>query len=378
MTARRAGESGSASPIFPLPSPIFCCGIVSPTTSSRMPWQSSAPSVLSVVMLLQLLSTPAEAQRSDTTAFRRAAEYSKAERGDAVLVMIDGRIVFEDYPNNGSPARTHLLASGTKSFVGVMAAAALQDSLLAWDEPVSQTLPEWASDPERATITIRQLLSLTSGIEGGPQLNPPSYAEAVTAQLTAAPGTKFQYGPNAFQIFGEVMKRKLKARGGETVGAYLQRRVLGPLEIKTGFWRGMPQGEPQLPHGAYLTAREWAKVGEFIRLNGMWKGQQLIPAEFLTELFKGSAANPAYGLTWWLNVEPWPSMKTEIAQLQRNFGGMEKVPGLEGMVTAAGAFKQRLYVIPSRRMVVVRYGNSVGPQFEDARFLALLTGASIQ
>ena len=51
------------------------------------------------------------------------------------------------------------------------------------------------------------------------------------------------------------------------------------------------------------------------------------------------------------------------------------MPGLEGMVTAAGAFKQRLYVIPGRRMVVVRFGNSVGEQFDDARFLGLLTGA---
>ncbi len=375
ITARRADASDWHPPSFTfrLPPSIFHL----PPDESSMPLWFRVVPASPVVMLLSLLSIPADAQRPDTAAFRRAAEYSKTERGDAVLVMIDGRIVFEDYPNNGSPARTHLLASGTKSFVGVMAAAAVQDSLLAWDELVARTLPEWTSDPERSAITIRQLLSLTSGIEGGPQLNPPSYAEAVTAQLTAAPGMRFQYGPNAFQLFGEVMKRKLKARG-ETVGSYLQRRVLGPLEIKTGFWRGMPQGEPQLPHGAYLTAREWAKFGEFIRLNGLWKGTQLIPAELLADLFKGSAANPAYGLTWWLNVEAPASQKQEIALLQRNFGGMEKVPGLEGMVTAAGAFKQRLYVIPSRRMVVVRYGNSVGPQFEDARFLALLTGASVQ
>jgi CubicO group peptidase (beta-lactamase class C family) len=43
--------------------------------------------------------------------------------------------------------------------------------------------------------------------------------------------------------------------------------------------------------------------------------------------------------------------------------------------TAAGAFKQRLYIIPARRMVVVRFGNSVGPQFDDARFLGLLLGS---
>ena len=78
------------------------------------------------------------------------------ERGDAVLVMLEGRVVFEDYPDNGSANRTHLLASGTKSFAGVMAIAAEQDGLLTLDEPVSRTIPEWANDSQRASISIRQ------------------------------------------------------------------------------------------------------------------------------------------------------------------------------------------------------------------------------
>ncbi len=319
----------------------------------------------------------ADAQRPDTAAFRRAAEYSAADRGIAVLVMVDGRIVFEDYPDRGTPARTHLLASGTKSFAGVLAAAAAHDGLLTYDEPVAATIGEWAHDPARAAITIRQLLDLSSGIDGGPQLNPPSYAEAVTAQLTAAPGERFQYGPAPFQLFGELLKRKL-APSGETVGQYLQRRILTPLGMRPSFWRGLAQGEPQLPHGAYFSAREWAKLGEFIRLKGQWKGEQLIPAGLLEELFRGSAVNPAYGMSWWLNAEVTPAMREEIRQLATNFGGMERVPGLEGMVTAAGAFKQRLYVIPSRRMVVVRLGNSIGRNFEDARFLGLLMGQIAQ
>ena len=152
--------------------------------------RSASPLALFAALSLTLLPAGGGAQRPDTAAFRRAALYSKGERGDAVLVMIDGRVVFEDYHNNGAVNQPHLLASGTKSFTGVMALAAVQDSLLSLDEPVSQTLPEWANEPQRAAITIRQLLSLTSGIEGGPNGNPPAYGEAVTGALTAAPGTK--------------------------------------------------------------------------------------------------------------------------------------------------------------------------------------------
>jgi CubicO group peptidase (beta-lactamase class C family) len=322
-----------------------------------------------------LVAAPAlRAQSADQAAFKRAADYSELERGDAVLVMVNGRVVFEQYPRNASANRTHVLMSGTKSFAGVLAIAAQADGLLTLDEPVAQTITEWQSDPARARVTIRELLTLTSGINAGSHLNPPSYAAAVTAPFSAAPGAKFQYGAEPFQIFGELLKRKLAPRG-ETVQDYLKKRILDPLTIRTGFWRGAQQGEPQLPSGAYLTAREWAKFGEFVRNRGLHGGQQLIPAALFDELARGTSANPAYGLTWWLNADVPAAQRESIRQLQNNFGGMDRVPGLEGMITAAGAFKQRLYIIPSRRMVVVRFGNSVGPQFDDARFLGLLLGA---
>lgn len=320
-----------------------------------------------------LAATASSLAAQASTPYQRAADYSEEERGDAVLVMIDGKVVFEQYPRNTSAARTHLLASGTKSFAGALAIAAQADGLLTLDEPVAATLHEWSQDPARNAITIRQLLSLTSGVEGQLNLDPPSYAESVTALVSAAPGERFQYGAAPFQIFGELLRRKLAPRN-ETVAAYLKRRILDPVGIRTGFWRGMSQGQPQLPSGAYLNAREWAKFGELIRRGGDWNGTQVLPREGVLEMFRGTAANPAYGLTWWLNVPVGDSLRGEIRQLRNNFGAMETVPGLEGMVTAAGAFKQRLYIIPSRNMVVVRFGNSVGPQFDDARFLGLLTG----
>lgn len=347
------------------------CAVGAPSDISSVTALRRISLALPALLLWGALPLGAQADRA---AFERAAAYSEEERGYGIVVMVDGRIVFEQYARNVSPARTNLLASGTKSFVGPLAIAAQADGLLSLDEPVSLTIPEWQGDPRRAAITIRQLLTLTSGIESQPRLDPPSYAESITAQVTAEPGERFQYGAAPFQIFGEVLRRKLAPRG-ETVGAYLKRRLLDPVGIATGFWRGMPQGQPQLPSGAYLNAREWAKFGEFIRRGGEWNGTQVLPRDQVAAMFTGTAANPAYGLTWWLNADVTPELRAEIRQLQTNFGAMDRVPGLEGMVAAAGAFKQRLYIIPSRRMVVARLGNSVGPQFDDARFLGLLTGS---
>jgi len=327
-----------------------------------------------LAIALALLSVvPLPAQATARASYVRAATYSEEERGFGVVVMVDGRVIFEQYPRNVSAARAHMLASGTKSFVGPLAIAAQADGLLALDEPVSETLHEWRGDPQRAAVTIRQLLTLTSGIGSLPGLDPSSYAEAVTAEMTAAPGDRFLYGPAPFQLFGEVLRRKLEPRG-ETVADYLRGRILDPLGMRTGFWRGMAQGQPQLPSGAYLAAREWAKFGEFVRRRGEWNGEQLLPSEEIDAMLRGTPANPAYGLTWWLNVPTLPELHDEIRLLSNNLGGIEHIPGLEGMVVAAGAFKQRLFIMPSRRMVVVRLGNSVGAQFDDARFLGLLLG----
>lgn len=88
-----------------------------------------------------------------------AADYSAEQNGYSFLVMHDGEILFERYDQGWTPDTPYRLASGTKSFSGVMLAAAVQDGLLSVDEPVSKTIAEWKADPRLSRITIRELLS---------------------------------------------------------------------------------------------------------------------------------------------------------------------------------------------------------------------------
>ena len=99
-----------------------------------------------------------------------AADESERHLGRALLVMKDGEIVFERYARGWSSERPHPLASGTKSFCGVLAARALQDGVIrSLDQPASDFITEWRSDPKAAGITVRQLLTLTSGLEPDPK-----------------------------------------------------------------------------------------------------------------------------------------------------------------------------------------------------------------
>ncbi len=331
------------------------------------------------------ITTPLIAKEQDR--FHLAAEYSRQYKGLSVLIMKGGQVVFEEYQNGHDANKSHMLASGTKSFNGIIAAAAVEDGLLKFDDKVSDTITEWKGDELKSKITIRELLSLISGIEPGDNGRPPAYAEAIKLKAKYEPEEYFEYGPASFQVFGELMRRKLLAKNeipNFTPLDYLKRRILNPIGLKVAYWNHQ-QGQPNMPSGAYLTAREWAKYGQFILQKGKWDGQQLISEKLLAECFKGSKTNPNYGLTFWLNranngeakVAPKPARGGRLMDLlgigaettkisQQGFG--KNLP--HDIIVAAGAGKQRLYIIPSLDMVVVRQANQA--RFEDDEFLSRL------
>lgn len=315
------------------------------------------------------LATPATAQELN---FAAAAAYSAERRGVSMLAMRRGEVIFEDYPNGGGVTRGWELASGTKSFTGVMAAAAVQDGLISsWDEHAADTLAEWRGD-DRRLITLRHILSLTSGITGGPIGRPPPYADAVAQRPESAPGERFAYGPTPFQIFGEIIRRKTS---GDPLD-YLTRRILAPLDIEPTHWRRGADGMPHMPSGAGLTARDWSRFGWFVLQGG--EGRVSEPA--LRECFTPTRANPGYGLSFWLLrdglVAPGRNAGVEIdSALSERFGGISM---------AAGAGNQRLYLIPSLDLVIVRQATGIlqalmrrerGPQWSDAEFLRLALGS---
>lgn len=320
-----------------------------------------------LLFIVSYVSAQTKTNLSEKERYELAAAYSENNNGVSVLVMKSGKVVFEEYQNGKTAETPWFLASGTKSFSGVMFAAAIEDKLIKnFDEKVSATITEWKTDKQKSQITLRQLLSLTSGIDAGQIGRVPTYAEAVKFPVKYEAGTKFEYGPVPFQIFGEVMRRKL-APEKETVMDYLKRRILNPIGLNVGRWRNGFDDNPLLPQGAFLTAREWVKFGEFLRNGGKWNGRQIIAKKLLDELVIGSKANPAYGITFWLNKDGLnPAGMPNPMRLESQKDG----ENIKDLYMAAGAGNQRLYIIPSLDLVIVRQGNF--GQFDDGEFLARL------
>ena len=297
-----------------------------------------------------------------------------------MLVIQNGRTVFEHYANGGSASGRWPIFSGTKSFWGIAALAAVHDGLFRLDDPVSDTITEWKSDPRKSQITIRQLLSQTDGIEGTSHLQRSTIrdrnAMAIQLPMVAESGTAFIYGPSHLQIFSELLRRKLRVR---SVISYFEAHVSSRLGLHGLIYKKDARGNPLCATGFELTARDWARLGELVIGNGNYHGRQIVPANLLREAFIGSQANPAYGLTFWLNEQAPNGREADIERMldlpwqNAQWTGVclcKDTP--DDMVVALGSHYQRLFIIPSLKAIIVRQGS--GGNFSDAQFLRLVLG----
>jgi CubicO group peptidase (beta-lactamase class C family) len=337
-----------------------------------------APAVLaSFLLLARSTSAFAEIRPADCA---RAAKYSEDKRGISLLVMQNGKTIFEHYANGGSRDGAWPIFSGTKSFWGIAALCSVRDGLVQLDEHVADTITEWKNDPRKAQITIRQLLSQTDGIEGAPNLHRRSIrdrnAMAVRLSILAEPGTRFIYGPSHLQIFGELLRRKLK---GRSTISYLEDRVLRPLGMGRLEYKKDARGNPLLATGFELSARQWARLGEILLGRGNYRGHQIISGDLLRQAFAGSNANPSYGLTFWLNRQAPGGREIDIEKeldLPWERAGWVDIcickVAPPDMVVGLGSGQQRLFIIPSMNAVIVRQGRD--SKFSDARFLQLVLG----
>lgn len=308
-----------------------------------------------------------------------AWDYSLSHNGISLLVIQHGRTLLERYAQGDGPYTRHRIYSGTKGLWCVAAVAAQSDGILNLDQPVADTITEWRGQAGRDRITIRQLLNFTAGIDPGFHLHaddvPDRDGYALCLPQVAPPGGSFIYGPGQIQIFCEVLRRRLAARGGETPWHYLVRRVLRPLGIASPPHKVDARGNPLLAAGVQLTAREWARFGEFLLAGG----KDILPSGSLGQCLCGTTRNPAFGMGFWLNREA-PSGR--IVNVEDNLvpkwwqedwtGACLCRQAPRDLFVSLGSMGQRLYVIPSLDLVIVRL--SADSHYSDATFLRLLMG----
>jgi CubicO group peptidase (beta-lactamase class C family) len=250
-----------------------------------------------------------------------------------IVIIRHGYLVREFYTFNVLVPTRFDVWSCTKSFTGTAWGLLLDDSRqgrlpdgqqIDLSSPAYPFIPEGypLTDPRKAQITIRNLLTMTSGIPGesagvigiptSTEHGPFEHALGRCANrfgrwvdnLLAEPGTRWDYSDPAIAhlslIFNNVM--------GQEMSDYLQTRILGPIGIENLSW-DLQGGSGFIgPHtnahtGIHISARDLARFGTLALHHGAWKGQQLVPGWWMDLASQPSQdLNPAYGYTWWTNA----------------------------------------------------------------------------
>jgi CubicO group peptidase (beta-lactamase class C family) len=278
---------------------------------------------------------------------------------------VGGRIAAERYWGGATAGSTRDVASVQKSVTSFLAGALRAEGRLALTDPVSGWLgASWTRlrPVEERQIEVRQLLAMTSGLDDA-------------FRRVAAPGKRWYYGNDAYHQLHPVLERA----AGTSMQMLAAKRLFAPTGMTSGLWRARfgrdPNGRPLL--GLALTPRDMARFGLLALARGTWAGRRVVPESYVrSALTSSQSLNPSYGLLWWLNGKsshrlPGPAPASEPGPL------LQSAP--RDLVAALGAGDQKIYVVPSLDLVVVRQGGRAALrgqlEFDDAWWKALRAAA---
>ncbi|MGW5454995.1 serine hydrolase domain-containing protein [Nocardia sp. NPDC003979] len=236
------------------------------------------------------------------------------------------------------------LWSGTKSVVALVAGAAVDEGRLDVDAPIGRYLPEGLGDEGHRAITVRNLLTESSGMEvaiaaegatGLAQLDPNVVAQALAMPIERPQGTLFRYSQRAVDLLVYVIAQAV----GEDFQDFAQRKLFDPLGIERTdyYWARDRAGNTYGHAHLLLPPDDFAKLGLLVGNRGRWNEQQVISDAYLREALSPSRAMPCYGFLFVVNGAP---CRLEF-------------PGLpDDAVKMSGMLRNDSYIVPSLGLVL--------------------------
>lgn len=286
----------------------------------------------------------------------------------AVIVLQDGKRIYERYAPGYGPGNRFVSWSMAKSLTSTIIGALVADGKLDLDSPAP--VPAWRKTPDdpRAAITLRQLLHMSAGLKHS-EVEPVESADtnralfgdksgdiagyAVSAPLESKPGTKFEYSTLTTHILADIAVRtlapeaKTPAQRRSAMRAFIIQRLSGPAAMPSLICEYDPQGTLLGGSLCHATARDWANFGQLYLGNGMVAGRQVVSPEWVSFVRTPAATNPGYGGHFWLN-RPRPNGES----------GLFADQGPADAYSANGHLGQYVIIVPSKRLVVVRLGKT--------------------
>ena len=261
----------------------------------------------------------------------------------AFVVLHEGKVVAERY-REGLSARTRLLSwSMAKSFTNALAGLMYGDGLVDIFAPTG--IPEWQGD-ERSAITLNDLMQMQSGLEWNEdygnrsdvnlmlhrEVDMGSFAQS--KPLRFEPGTHWYYSSGSTNIIMRWLRGRFDS--DEAFLGYIHDRLYAPLRIHNPYFESDMSGTPVASSYLYATARDFARFGQMYLDDGCVDGKRILPEGWVDySVTPASDSKDGYGALFWLNRDK----------------SFTDVP--EDLFSCVGHDDQRIYIIPSKELVVV-------------------------
>jgi CubicO group peptidase (beta-lactamase class C family) len=298
----------------------------------------------------------------------------------SVVVVRGGKLVYETYRSGQdekwgtklgivtyTPQTQHDLRSVSKSVVSLLFGIAVDRKLVAsLDDSIFNYFPDYAAlrTPEKDNISLRHLLTMTSGIAWDEQraYSDPKNSELVMNRsvdpyryvlqqpVLLQPGKEWNYSGGATQLLAGVLQRTT----GKWLADFAKEALFEPLGITQFEWLKMPaNGEVAAASGLRLRPRDMAKIGELVLEKGMWNGRRVVSQAWIEESTRPrtsgidpGVASLGYGYQWWGDYE--------------TIGGQQI-----SWIAAQGLGGQRIYIVPAYDLVVVVTAGLYGEEKQD-------------
>lgn len=271
----------------------------------------------------------------------------------AFLVVYDGKIVSEQYAAGFNKNSVMLGWSMSKSLTAAVIGILVKAGKL--DPNAPAPVPEWKGTPKEK-ITLKQLLQQTSGLDYTEDYGSPSEATdmlfkrgdmgAFTAMLPLKfqPGTIFNYSSGNANILSRIIRYTV---GDSTYAAFPYQALFHKINMYSTVLEPDASGTFIGSSYSYATARDFARFGLLYYYNGVWNGEQILPVNWVPETVQPAVANKQhrYGYQFWLNgIDDKDTTKRWFPDAPAD------------MFFADGFGGQNIFIIPSKKLVVVRLG----------------------
>lgn len=279
----------------------------------------------------------------DETQVQPLLDYLELKHTKGFIVLHNGKIVLENYFNGHSATETWYWASAGKTLTTAVTGIAEQEGFLNINNKVSDYLGiGWTSAPlaKENLITNRHLLTMTSGLNDalGDDVSPSNL------QYVTDAGTRWAYH-NVYVKLQDVVAEAT----GQTWSNYFNTKLRDRIGM-TGFW--FQSGENRVYRS---NTRSMARFGLLALNLGNWNGNQIINNSYFNNSTTTSQnLNLAYGYMWWLNGKS----SYRLPQTQFQFSGSLIPTAPTDMYCALGKDDQKIYVVPSRKIVIIRMGDA--------------------